>query len=515
MSISKLRAMLAISALLAAPAGAQSPPTVADLVAAGDAAWMAGRHDAARTAYAEAVRRDSSHSHAVFRLATLAGWNRAFDESLRLFRLYTRLEPLDAEGPLAIARTLAWDSRFDEALTVYDSLLSHDRSLRAAVLGRAQTLAWRGDLREATARYEDWLRDHPSDADAWSGLAAVLRWSGRPAAARGALRRALALHPAHEDARAQLRAVEADRSASFEPSISTTNDTDDNRSTLVSMGAGLPAFGDVRVNVSASHRTAQLATLRGHATTARAMIARASGAGRWSARGEVGATRLGGGDRDGTRSSSTELVAGARISARLTRGVSAGAGLTRSAFDETAALIVAGLATTSIDGDIGVRLPARLSLEATLGRTSITGGSVENTRTAASGSLRWSSPRSVSFAVGGRTFRYDREAGDGYFAPRRFQLIEASVRASLGREIGWALEGEAAAGRQAVALFGDEPRSEPATRGTLSLLYRWTPGVEWRLAGGFANVASPTTVSAAGYRAWSVGVSGRVVIPAR
>jgi hypothetical protein len=192
-----------------------------------------------------------------------------------------------------------------------------------------------------------------------------------------------------------------------------------------------------------------------------------------------------------------------------------GASLARSAFDETAALIVAGLATTSIEGDIGVRLPARLSLEAALGRTSITGGSVENTRKAVSGSLRWSLPRRVSFALGGRTFRYEREARDGYFAPKRFQLVEGSVRASLGRELGWALEGEAAAGRQSIALFGDEPTSRPATRGALTALYRWGPGIEWKLTGGLATVASPTTVSSAGYRAWNVGVGGSIVLPAR
>jgi hypothetical protein len=45
------------------------------------------------------------------------------------------------------------------------------------------------------------------------------------------------------------------------------------------------------------------------------------------------------------------------------------------------------------------------------------------------------------------------------------------------------------------------------------VIYRWAPGVEWKLTAGLANVASPTTISSAEYRAWNVGVAGGVVIP--
>src|SRR5918999_1658200 len=198
-----LPAALTLVLLSAAPARAQTTRTVRELMAAGDTAWTARQQGAARAAYAEVVRRDSSYSRAFYRLATLLAWKNSLDEALALYRLYTRLEPRDAEGPLAVARTLAWASRYGEAIATYDSLLARDRGLQGAALGRARTLAWSGNLREATTRYEEWLREHPRDADAWCGLAAVLHWSGHTRVAREALRRALEIQPTHAEPRGQ------------------------------------------------------------------------------------------------------------------------------------------------------------------------------------------------------------------------------------------------------------------------------------------------------------------------
>jgi tetratricopeptide (TPR) repeat protein len=500
--------------LLCAPQlRAQSTRSIAELVAAGDAAWAARKHDAARTAYAEVVRRDSSYSRVVFRLGTLLAWKNSLDQALKLYRLYSRLEPRDADGPLAVARTLAWASRYNEAIATYDSLLARDRGLQRAALGRAQALAWSGKLREATTRYEEWIRNHPADADAWGGLAAVLHWSGHTRAARDALRRALEVQPAHAEARAQLRWVEATLSPSVEPSIVTTDDTDHNRSTVYSISAGLPMPGGARGTIAGSHRAAQLAALRGTATTGRAAVRWSPGAGRVTLRGELGATSLAAKDGGGLQSASTELLAGARLSGRLGHGISAGVGLSRAPFDETAALIFGGLTTTSIDGDFEWALPARLSLGAGVSRTSITGGTVENTRHAASGALRWTLRRGTSVAVGGRAFQHAKEVYDGYFAPKRYLLLEASARTSLGREFGWAAEGEAGVGQQSITFFGGGTNGRLASRGTLAVLYRWAPGVEWKLTAGLANVASPTTISSAEYRAWNVGMAGGVVIP--
>jgi tetratricopeptide (TPR) repeat protein len=499
--------------LCAPPVRAQSARSIPELIAAGDAAWAAREHDMARAAYAEVVRRDSSHSRAVFRLGTLLAWKNSLDEALLLYRLYSRLEPRDADGPLAVARTLAWASRYREAIATYDSLLAHDRGMQEAALGRARTLAWSGKLRQSIGGYEEWLRVHPSDADAWCGLAAALHWGGHTRAARSALRRALEVQPGHREARAQLRWVEATLSPSVEPSIVTTNDTDDNRSTVYSISAGLPLPGGGRGTIAGSRRSADLGALQGSATTGRAAVRWSSGEGRWTLRGELGATSLRGGNLGGVDSSSTELLAGARVSGRLGRGASAGIGVARTAFDETAALIVNGLATTSVDGDLDWALPARLSLGVGLSHAVITGATVTNTRVAASTALRWTLRRGTSVAIGGRTFGYAKEAYDGYFAPKRYQLIESSARVSLGREFGWAVEGDAGVGRQSIAFFGGGSNGRLASRAVLTVLYRWAPGVEWKLTAGLANVASPTTISSAEYRVWNIGVGGGVVIP--
>src|SRR5918999_2146122 len=280
-----LPAALTLVLLSAAPARAQTTRTVRELMAAGDTAWTARQQGAARAAYAEVVRRDSSYSRAFYRLATLLAWKNSLDEALALYRLYSRLEPRDADGPLAVARTLAWASRYGEALATYDSLLTRDRGMQGAALGRAQTLAWSGKLREASAGYEEWLREHPSDADAWSGLAAALHWGGRTRAARDALRRALEVQPAHAEARAQLRWVEATLSPSVEPSIVTTDDTDHNRSTVYSLNTGVPMPGGARGTLAGSHRVAQLAALRGTATTGRTAARWSPGSGRVTIRG--------------------------------------------------------------------------------------------------------------------------------------------------------------------------------------------------------------------------------------
>ena len=96
-------------------------------------------------------------------------------------------------------------------------------------------LSWRGDLTGAVARYESWLGTHPDDPEAWAGLGRTRSWAGKPADAAEALRRSLALRPDQEDVRAQLRVMEAAIAPSLEPVVTTTDDSDHNRSTTVAL----------------------------------------------------------------------------------------------------------------------------------------------------------------------------------------------------------------------------------------------------------------------------------------
>jgi hypothetical protein len=195
---------------------------------------------------------------------------------------------------------------------------------------------------------------------------------------------------------------------------------------------------------------------------------------------------------------------------RLAPSVSLGATVTRAAFDETATLVFSGIATTSLEGDADIRLRPRLSFDGGGGWTRLTGGSAPNSRVAGSGALRWTFSKSFSIAAGVRAFGYDHAASDGYFAPKRYLLAEASARLHLGGDVGWGLDSELGLGDQRIAAFDDSNASRFAQRCALTVAYRPSLGVEWSLGGSFANAASPTTISSADYRAFSLSLKARV-----
>lgn len=501
-------ALLALLAL--APARAQEPTSLGALLSAADAAWQDGDHKRAAAAYEEIVRRDSTASQAVYRLALLLSWRNELERAIELQRLYVRLEPRDDGGRIALARTLAWAERYDEAEAIYDSLLARRADYRDAVLGAAQLQAWRGELTDAMARYEAWLSTHADDAEAWASLGQTRWWAGRPADARNALRQSLALRPNQDDVRAQLRIIEAAMAPSLEPSVTTTDDSDHNRSTTMVLEGGIGTPWGQRFVGGVRHRTADLGATRGTATAIRTATSWTSSGGSWIVRGEIGATRLDGHDGSAARPTRTEPLVSARLFRRLTRAVSAGVGVTHGAFDETAPLIISGITTTTVEGDADFALGPRLSLGIGGGVTTLDGGSVDNERVAVSGALRWMLSRKLSVAAGVRTFGYERPASDGYFAPERYRLAEASVRAAIGGELGWRLDVDAGAGQQMIQGFGASPASRFAQRANVTIAWRPVPGMEWALASSFANVASPTAISAAEYRVWSLTLRGRV-----
>src|SRR5450756_1083967 len=73
-----------------------------------DSAYQAGAYPLAGALYEGIVTQDPSPaSIAIFRLATLRSWDNQLDDAVALYRRYITLEPRDAEGRLALARTLA------------------------------------------------------------------------------------------------------------------------------------------------------------------------------------------------------------------------------------------------------------------------------------------------------------------------------------------------------------------------------------------------------------------------
>jgi len=501
---------LVVLAATRATAQVAEPPT-AELLATADQAWKAGQYDEAFNRYQLVLRRDSTAARAAFRVATVLAWRNDLDHSATLFRHYLRLAPSDDDGRVGLARTLAWAGHYDQALVLIDSVLAAAPGHREATLLAAQTLAWSGNLSGAIARYERWLDTHPNDAVVWSELARTWQWAGRNANARDALRRAAEADPANTEIRAQLAMADAATSPSMEPTISSTDDSDDNRTTTYSLRGGLAAPWSARLLADASYRTAELAALHGTSTTVRASSSWTPMNGRWTLRGDIGAARLDADEGIGTPTvSHLEPLASMRLSGRLTPRLSLGGTASRTAFDETAALIYAGVATTSagVDGDFA--LTPRLGIGGGGEWTRLTGGSGPNSRLAGSGAIRWSLRKWVSVAAGVRGFGYQHGATDGYFAPKRYLLSEASSRLRLGGDLGWGMESEIGLGDQSITAFDDSRASRFAQRVSARLLYRPTPGMEWGLSGGFTNVASPTAISTADYRSYTVALEGRV-----
>jgi tetratricopeptide (TPR) repeat protein len=496
------RVALALAALLAAPALRAQERMATAGIEAGDAAWNAGRRDEALVRYREAVLADSAtSSRAVFRLASLHAERDQLNEAIRWHRLSVGLAPQDDEGRVALARVLSWAGRYDEAVATYDSVLARDVTWRDAALGRARTLAWAGRLDAAVQAYRGWLGAHDADAEAWTGLGQVLRWSGRPREASAALRRALDVAPSHRDAIEQLRWVEVELSPAIEPVVAHADDSDENRSTLVGVSMSVPALGGGTLGLS--RREARLLATSAASTTAR--IAKTLTFRGARLRLDAGAARL---ESSGAAESSALL--GARAWGALHPRVSAGIGIARAPFDETAALISNGIETTALDGDVTIALPRRTTVALGGGVTRLTGGDSANVRTAAMASLRWAARRGLSIATTARTFGYERAARDGYFAPERYLLLEGSARAEAGRELGWGATLEAGLGRQEITPFEGARAGRMAQRASAALRWRPAPGFEYGASWWFANVAAPGTASAAEYRAWGAGIAARV-----
>lgn len=505
----------AVGALTPTPMRAQveqaGEPRVVQLLAAADEAWRAGKLDEAFARYQAVLRSDSTAARAVFRVATMLAWRNDLGRSESMFRLYLRLAPGDDDGRIGLARTLAWAGRYEQAVALCDSVLAANPKQRDAALLAAQARAWSGKLRVAINRYRNWLSGHPNDAEAWMALAQTWQWADRTDEARSALGHALAADPGNARARTQLDWVNAASAPSLEPTISSSDDSDDNRSTTYLVRAGWRAPWQARLVADGSYRVANLGARHGTAASLRAASSFTPFDGRWTVRGELGATRLEGSDAPGAPAvTHLEPLAAVRLSGHIARQLSLGVGVSRAAFDETAPLIQSGIATTSVDGDGDLIISRGLTLGGGGGWTRLIGGSGPNSRVAGSGTLRWTVRPFVSFAAGIRGFAYEHAAFDGYFAPKRYLLAEASSRMRLGSDLGWGLESELGLGNQTITAFDDSHIGRFAQRANASILYRPAPGVEWSLSGGFANVASPATISSADYRFYTLSIKARV-----
>lgn len=541
-----------------------------------DSAYEAEAYALATTLYERIVTLDPSPAPiAVFRLATLRSWDNRLDESVALYRRYIALQPRDAEGPIALARTLAWQGHYVAAIAIYDSLIANNQRTRDASLDRAQTLAWAGRMGDAIAAYRAWLRDHspdraasiayaralswngqldeaeamytqlaktgnaaakkglarviswrgelersehtwrqvletdPNDPEALTGLAQVLTWQGRPTDAEMALQLALRANPSYGDARTLLRLVRADLGPSVTITGASINDSDDNRSTSLSVDYASRAWWSGAIGGRYTERSANFSAIDSRADAASLFARWQPVSSSWQVRAEGGLTRHSSTFVPSPAPQRTIGSGSVRVSGNVGSSLTIGVSGARVPFDETALLIAHGVVSSDVSGEAAIALPARFTISGVASHARFTGGSAENARNAYSSTLRWTRSRNWSLAVGGRRYGYDTTTTDGYFAPRRYTLVEAGGRGHLGGNLGWNADADVAFGRQSIELFTSSAGSRLAERGALSIGYRFDPAREITASGTYANVAAPGQSSGSEYNWRTLSVRAR------
>ena len=215
----------AIGVLLPAGMPAQSQqPTTAALVARADSAYARGDRTSARQLYAEALAVDSTESRSVFRLAQLEESDR---RALVLYRRYVTLEPNDPWGHMAEGDLLERTGHVAEGLEAYARARALAPGERDVAFGRARLLVAAGRPRDAARELVAWTAQHPDDGEAWDLLGRSYMRSRRPDAAATAF--AHASQRGQAGAESRLTAARAASSAAIAPEVSTTGDSDGNR----------------------------------------------------------------------------------------------------------------------------------------------------------------------------------------------------------------------------------------------------------------------------------------------
>ena len=477
-------------------------------LALGRALAWSGRYTDALAIYDSVLAVDATYRDAMLARGQTLAWASRFGEALSTYERWMATHPGDREVSLDYARVLAWSGRLDEAETLYVKLaVTGDQNARK---GLARVLGWRGELDRSEWEWRRAVDARPTDAEALTGLAQILRWQGRSSDAALMLDRALLAQPGYGDARTLLRLVRTD----LRPNVSTTllnaDDSDDNRMTMLQLDVAARAAWNGSLGGRYTERDAAFA---GTASRARAIGASANwrpGAGAWVVRVDAGVAR-----HTSTQGSAPvrlrTIGSGAlRVGGSLGRALRVGIGASRVPFDETALLIANGIVMSEVGGEASVAFPARLTLAGAASHARVTGGARENSRLALSSTLRWTASRRWSVAVGGRQFGYDTTSVDGYFSPRRYTLMEGSVRGRLGGDLGWNADGDAGLGRQHLLFFGSDAGSRRAERLAATVGYRFSPAHEVSLAGGYANVAGAGQRDGSEYRASTIALRARV-----
>jgi len=489
------------------------------------------------------LQRDPGYLPALQARAQFLSWAGDFDASLRTYGRILEITPGDRRVGLDRARVLTWASRFGASRAAYDSLLRRDPNDHDALLGLAQALswagqldsaevvyrrllainsgdvegmnglartaAWRGSLLEAERRWRQALARHPDDAAALVGLSQTLRWEGRDAAALDAARRAVQAAPTDRDARTELQWALLPTRPRVGPGASYESDSDGNRISTLSAGAGFRPDPRVELRADAYWREArQLAavvpdgtlrgTSRGGALTLRTQLEPG-----WTLTGGAGVSQT---DRAGEDARASWRGA---ISTPGRYPVTATAAYSHVPLDATAVLIQRDVDVDELNLSLQLVPAQGWVVSAGGGGADFHGGVSGETNRRTNGNLAVTRRFARFFTLGaaGRAFGFDKDLSDGYFDPDLYWIGEALGR--VGRDWRrWGVSAEVAPGVQQVGKGGDRSATLRTTGGvTLTV----APGRSIGLSAAYANAGlqrlSPTDAGG-GYRYTAFSLSG-------
>ncbi len=470
-------------------------------------AWS-GHYSSAIAIYDSVITRDATYRDAVLGRAQTLAWSGRLGEALSSYKQWVTGHPSDRDASIEYARALAWNGQLDDAESLYTQLGKTGNA--NAKKGLARVIAWRGELQRSERTWRQVLVTDPADAEALTGLAQVLSWQGRQTDAETALQLALRANPAYGDARALLRWVQADLRPSVTVSGVGTNDSDNNRATSFLFEYVVRAPWNGTVGARYMERWANFVAIDSRADAVNFFGRWQPAASSWQLRADAGVTRHSSTFVPTPARQRTIANGALRVSGNLSRTLTIGLLASRAPFDETALLIANGVVSSEIAGEAEIALPARFRLSGAASHAKLTGGARENSRNAFSSTLRWAHNRRWSLAVGARQFGYDTTSSDGYFAPKRYTLAEASGRGRLGGDLGWNAEGDVGLGRQSIDFFGSSAGSRLAERVALTAGYRFDPAHEFSASGSYGNVAAPGQTGGSEYKAYTFSLRARV-----
>jgi tetratricopeptide (TPR) repeat protein len=470
----------------------------------------ASKFDASIATYDTVLAREADYRDAAFGRATALAWASRLDESIAAYDAWIRTHPTDIEAELGRARVLSWAGRLDEALAVYEKAAKAGNAAEAEK-GIARVTGWRGDLEGSERLWRAATVKYPRDPETWVGLGQVLRWMGRPFAARDALERAVALKPSDEDARSQLRWVRSEIGQSAAPSFVHTTDSEHNDGDAFSVSADAAVRTNARAGVRGAWRSNSSPSGSGTSIALRGAGDWQPGDGAMSFRGDLGISSMSARRGVAPARSFTTVVGGVRMRTRLFEKLRVGLGYSRDAFDDVVLTMTEGLSIGTLDGDVSVALPSRVTLSASAASSRANGDTIEsNGRISAAASLRWMPRRDLTLMANTRTFGWDRPAYGVYFAPQRFTLMELAARWERPVDLGWLAAAEFGFGSQSIRFESDPATRRSVPRGSVSLGWRPEPGREIVVTWLFANVASAATLASSDYSYRAITITGRL-----